>query len=127
MQLIARNQTPSARFDDQLLEDRWAKDLLARKMEILKPTLADRVIKQVARDLVEILQSQNAIDAARTSEAVTHLQQGPGNSQDIDVIPLVATTFTELTKHEMQRTLTIPGIRPRRLPCQGRTELEDRT
>jgi Cu/Ag efflux pump CusA len=109
-QLKERGAALPARLEEQGVEDRWAADLLRQKMAAIRPELPARIVQQLAANLADILAGQGALEAERKQEAASHLaQRWQGRITAADV-PLVRTTFEELTKEEMDKTLTIPGM-----------------
>lgn len=108
--MLENGKTVSSRFDEQAVEEQWAADLLRRKMKQIRPALPTRITEQTARALVEILISQAGLSKDREQAAVRHLTDVWKESISADELPMVRTTFDELTKEEMQRTLTIPGM-----------------
>ena len=107
---IARGENPPARFDQQDLEDQWVAEIYRRTMDQVRPHLPERIIGHASEDLVEILASQDAIEASRQDEAVAYLRKAWRGRIAADDVPMVQTTFAELTKGEMQREISIPGM-----------------
>ena len=108
--MLANGKRVDSRFDEQTVEDQWAADLLRRKMIQIRPSLPTRIVEQTARTLVEILISQGGLSKDRQQATVRHLTDRWKDRISPAELPLVHTTFDELTKEEMQRTLTIPGM-----------------
>ena len=107
---LNRGDPVPSRFSEEQLEEQWAGELLRHEMERIRPYLFDRIVEQLPQDLVDILESQAGISADRREAAAAHLRkQWTGRIQP-DEIPLVRTTFTELTKDEMHKAITIPGM-----------------
>jgi Cu(I)/Ag(I) efflux system membrane protein CusA/SilA len=105
-----RGEPLRPRLEEQALEDRWAADLLRQKMAAIRPELPGRIVRKLPAHLADILAAQGALEAEQKQEAVAHLTEiWQGRIAAADV-PLVPTTFDELTKEEMQKTLTIPGM-----------------
>ena len=102
-------QVPS-RFSEESLEDQWAADLLAHHMVRIRPSIPRRIIDRLPQNLVDILESQGGISADRKQAAIDHLRERWQNRIDVDDVPLVRTTFAELTKDEMQKAISIPGM-----------------
>ncbi len=109
-QLIERGGNPLTRFDEQGLEDQWTAGILRRAMGEIGPRLPKRIVAQASQDLVEILGSQGGIAPALQDEAISHLRNTWTGRIEAAEIPLVQTTFAELTKGEMQREISIPGM-----------------
>ena len=97
-------------LDTQLLEDRWAADILRHEMMQIGPQLPDRIVERLSQNLVDILASQNGISESRREDAIAFLRERWKNRISTEDVPLVATTFAELTKEEMQREISIPGM-----------------
>ncbi len=107
---LERGEAPGSRFGEQDLEDQWVAEILPRTMRQIRPTLPQRIVREMTKDLVEIVESQGGLLANRQDNAVALLREkwrGRISAQDI---PLVRTTFTELTKGEMQKEIRIPGM-----------------
>ncbi|MBD3675398.1 MAG: efflux RND transporter permease subunit [Planctomycetaceae bacterium] len=95
-------------LETQELEQQWASDLLRKEMKQIRPKLPERILRQSTRDLIEILLSQAAISPEKEDQAISLLRaRWKGR---INEVPFVATTFAELTKEEMQREISIPGM-----------------
>ncbi len=108
--IIARGEAPPSRFDEQDLEERWAAEILRRATRRVRPKLPDRIARRLPKDLAEILVSQGGLAAERQEAAVSYLTERWEGRIQAEEVPLVPTTFDELTKHEMQRSITIPGM-----------------
>lgn len=108
--IIARGEAPPPRFDEQELQERWAADLLRRRMEEIRPRLPGRIVRQLPEDLVEVLASQGGLEADRREAALAYLTERWEGRIPAAEVPLVPTTFDELTKYEMQRVISIPGM-----------------
>jgi len=107
---LKRGDPVRSRFSEEKLEEEWAGDLLRHDLERIRPRLPDRIVEQLPQNLVDILESQGGITADRKEAAVARLrEQWSGRIQPNDV-PLVRTTFAELTKDEMHKAITIPGM-----------------
>lgn len=109
-QAAERGEKLVFRFKEQDLEDEWAADLLRQEMEDIRPKLPERILDETTKDLVEILESQAGLNADRQDEALSYLRDRWTSRIQADDVPLVATTFSELTKGEMQREISIPGM-----------------
>lgn len=109
-QATERGEKLGSRFREQELEDEWAADLLRQKMGDIRPKLPERILNETSKDLVEILASQAGSNAERQDKAISHLRGRWKGRIHADEVPLVATTFAELTKGEMQREIRIPGM-----------------
>jgi len=107
---LERGEAVRSRFSEQQLEDQWAADLLRQQMQRIRPQLPQRIVEQLPPNLVDILESQGGIRADRKEAAVAYLRQHWKNRITADEIPLVRTTFAELTKDEMHKAITIPGM-----------------
>ena len=107
---IERGETPLPRFEEQELEDEWAEDILAQTMDDVRRRLPQRIVQEVPKDLVEILDSQGGIEAEQQDAAVAHLRERWRGEIAAENVPLVPTTFAELTKVEMQQEISIPGM-----------------
>jgi Cu(I)/Ag(I) efflux system membrane protein CusA/SilA len=105
-----REGTAASRFSEQELEDKWAKDILRQAMVRIQQRIHERIIEQVPQDLIEILASQNALSSKSKDEAMEHLRKQWSGQIRPDNVPLVQTTFEELSKEEMQRDISIPGM-----------------
>jgi len=99
-----------SRFSEEQLEEQWAGDLLRHELERVRPRLPDRIVKHLSENLVDILESQGGLSADRKEAAVAHLRKQWNRRIAADDIPLVRTTFAELTKDEMHKAITIPGM-----------------
>lgn len=97
-------------LDPQLLEDRWAAEILQHEMKKIQSQLPERIVERLSQNLVDILESQVGINASGKEEAVAFLRDRWQERIELDAVPLVATTFEELTKEEMQREISIPGM-----------------
>ncbi len=105
-----RGDSLPSRFDEQDLEERWAVEILRHAMNGIAARIPDRITRQLPEDLVEVLASQGGVEASRQEAASAFLiGRWRGRIRPEDV-PLVRTTFDELTKFEMQRTISIPGM-----------------
>ncbi len=109
-EMIERGETPPARFDEQEVEDQWAADIMRWTMANIRPRLPERIVAEASQDLVEILESQDGIDSARQDAAIAHLRKIWSGRITPGEVPLVQTNFAELTKSEMQREISIPGM-----------------
>ncbi len=109
-QAVARGEATQSRFDEQDLEERWAVEILKHAMRRIGPRIPDRVSRQLPKDLVEVLASQGGLDADRAEAAGAYLADRWRGRIKPEKVPLVPTVFDELTKHEMQRTISIPGM-----------------
>jgi Cu/Ag efflux pump CusA len=105
-----RGEAQPSFVEQEQLEETWGADLLKQKMALIRPQLPERIVRQGTLNLVDILISQEALSTSRKEEAVAHLSQAWTGKIAAEEIPLVSTTFDELTKHEMQKTVTIPGM-----------------
>ena len=108
--LTEHGQTPSSRFDNQELEDRWAADLLRQQMDRIGGSLPASLEEQVTQDLTQIVASRGGLQADRQQEAAARLRQHWKDRIKPEAVSLVQTTFDELTTHEMQRSISIPGM-----------------
>ena len=108
--IVERGETVPSRFSEQKLEDQWAADLLRQQMERIRPRLPDRIVEGLSQNLVDILASQAGIQANREEAAADHLRKRWQDRLSSDEVPLVRTTFAELTKDEMHKAITIPGM-----------------
>lgn len=108
--LLEQGEAPPPRFDDQVVEDQWAADLLKQKMEDIRRQVPERIVQSVSRHLIDLLASINAIESDRSDDAMSRLHERWNKRIKVNDVPLVSTTFDELTKHEMQRSITIPGM-----------------
>lgn len=102
-------QLPS-RFSEENLEDQWAADLLAHHMAHIRPLIPRRIADHLPQNLVDILESQGGIAADRKHAAIAHLHERWKDRIQPDGVPLVRTTFEELTKDEMHKAISIPGM-----------------
>ncbi|MBW3541954.1 MAG: efflux RND transporter permease subunit, partial [Planctomycetes bacterium] len=107
---IARGDTPPSRFSEQELEDRWTAEVLRSAMTAVRPKLPERIVREATKNLVDILESQGGLESERRDEALAYLRQRWSGRIAPDDLPLVATSFDELTKGEMQREISIPGM-----------------
>ncbi len=107
---LERGEPVRSRFSEEQLEDEWAGDLLRHEMERIRPHVPERIVEQLPPNLVDILESQGGISADRREAAVAHLRQQWNGRIAADDVPLVRTTFAELTKDEMHKAITIPGM-----------------
>jgi copper/silver efflux system protein len=105
-----RGETLPSRFGEPDLEDQWVAEILPRTMRLIQPTLPKRIIREMTLDLVEIVESQGGLSSSRQTEAVSHLRKHWQGKIAAEDIPLVRTTFAELTKGEMQKEISIPGM-----------------
>ncbi len=106
----ASKQGRVLKVSDEELEQQWARDILVQDMHRIRKGLPQWIIDQTTTDLVDILASENSLSSKPQEEAVSHLRniwQGRINPDDV---PLVKTTFDELTKEEMQREISVPGM-----------------
>ncbi len=92
------------------MEDQWAADILQKQMVEIRTELPKQIIQRLTQHLVEIIISQAGIAKAREAEAITILRKKWKGRIEAQKLPLVATTFAELTKEEMQREISIPGM-----------------
>ena len=105
-----RGESLPSRFSEEKLEQQWAADLLRQHMHRIQEQLPDRIVDDVSKQLIDVLQSQGGIAAQETAAATDYLtQEWTGRIASEDV-PLVRTTFAELTKREMHNAITIPGM-----------------
>ncbi|REJ65694.1 MAG: AcrB/AcrD/AcrF family protein [Planctomycetota bacterium] len=107
---LKRGDPVRSRFSEEQLEEEWAGDLLQHEMERIRPRLPERIAEQLPRNLVDILESQGGISADRKEAAVAHLREQWSGRITTEDIPFVKTTFAELTKDEMHKAITIPGM-----------------
>jgi Cu/Ag efflux pump CusA len=107
---LKRGEAVRSRFSEEQLEDQWAADLLRQAMQRIRPQLPQRIVEQLPMNLVDILESQGGISADRKEAAVAHLREQWNDRITAADIPLVRTTFAELTKDEMHKAITIPGM-----------------
>ena len=105
-----RGEAVASRFSEQSLEQRWAADLLNHKMQEIRPSLPERIVERLPQNLVDILASQGGIAADRREAAIAHLRQRWRDRIQVDDVPVVRTTFEELTKQEMNKAISIPGM-----------------
>ncbi|GIW78596.1 MAG: hypothetical protein KatS3mg105_0403 [Gemmatales bacterium] len=98
------------RVDDEALEDRWAADLLHHKMRQIRSVLPKRIVHRLSIEIADRFIERAIVASGDRDKFVAFLQQRWQGRLAVDAIPLVATTFHELTDEEMQRTLTIPGM-----------------
>ncbi|MGH7202777.1 MAG: efflux RND transporter permease subunit, partial [Planctomycetaceae bacterium] len=105
-----RGEPVGSRFGEQELEDQWAKQILDQRMQEIRPQLPERIVERTTQDLVDLLESQGGIATERKDEALAHLRKRWQHRIKVDELPLVPTTFEELTKEEMQRAISIPGM-----------------
>ena len=96
--LIEHGESPRPRFDDQVLEDEWGADMLRQMMQQIVTEMPQRITHDVSNDLLKIVVSHNAIDAERMDDAVAHLIGQWDGRIRVEDVPLVPTTFDELTK-----------------------------
>lgn len=106
----ARGESVPSRFSEEKLEETWTRDLLTRGMQQIRPKLPGRIATTLSRKLVESLVSRGAIAADRKDQAIAHLKSKWNDRIAVDDVPLKATTFAELTKEEMHKAITIPGM-----------------
>lgn len=95
---------------EQDLEDQWVAELLPRAMQQIRPTLPKSIIQEMTKSLVAIVESQGGLSADQHDAAVSHLREKWTGRISEEDIPLVRTTFVELTKGEMQKEISIPGM-----------------
>ncbi|MCI0461821.1 MAG: CusA/CzcA family heavy metal efflux RND transporter, partial [Gemmataceae bacterium] len=108
--LKERGEVLPSYLEQEQLEDRWAADLLRQKMALIRPELPERLVRRTAADLVDILAAQDALRKSQQEAALKQLtDRWQGRIAPADV-PLVCTTFDELTREEMHRSITIPGM-----------------
>ena len=105
-----RGEPVPSRFSEEKLEEEWAGDLLRHTVERIRPQLPRRIVEQLPTNLVDILESQGGITSDKKEAAVAHLRKLWEGSLQADDMPLVRTTFAELTKDEMHKAITIPGM-----------------
>jgi len=105
-----RGESVPSRFSEEKLEDEWAGDILRRQMEALRPRLPSRIVAQLPQNLVDILQSQGGIAEEKKDAAVAYLREQWNSRIQVADVPLVRTTFAELTKDEMHKAITVPGM-----------------
>lgn len=79
-------------------------------MADIRPKLPQRLLSETTKDVVEILESQGGLKTERQEEAIAFLRRRWQDRIHADAVPLVTTTFAELTKGEMQREISIPGM-----------------
>ncbi|VAX36077.1 Cobalt-zinc-cadmium resistance protein CzcA; Cation efflux system protein CusA [hydrothermal vent metagenome] len=108
--LLERGETVPSRFGEQDLEDQWIAEILPRIMQQIQPVLPQRIRQAMTKDLVEIIESQGGLITKRQDEAISHLREKWRGKISVKDIPLVRTTFAELTKGEMQKEISIPGM-----------------
>ncbi len=109
-ELQQRGDSVPSRFSEQDLEERWAADLLRRQMARTRLRVPERITTQMTNDLVEILESQGGMEADQKEPSIAHLRQRWQGELNADDVPLVRTTFAELTKGEMEQDIGIPGM-----------------
>lgn len=109
-QVRERGQAPESRFDEQDLEERWANGILKHSLNRITPRIPERIERRLPADLVEVLATQGGLRADRKEEALSFLSERWRGRVKAEEAPLVPTTFDELTKFEMQRTISIPGM-----------------
>jgi len=107
---LKRGEPVRSRFSEEQLEEEWAGDLLRHEMERIRPHLPDRISAQLPLNLINILESQGGVSADRIEAAVAYLREKWDGRIAVDDVPLVRTTFAELTKDEMHKAITIPGM-----------------
>jgi Cu/Ag efflux pump CusA len=107
---LDRGETVASRFSEEKLEERWASDLLRHHMELIRPRLPARIVEQLPTNLLDIIESQGGIAEQRKAAAVAQLQENWRGRINATNVPLVRTTFAELTKDEMHKAITIPGM-----------------
>jgi len=107
---LKRGDAVRSRFSEEQLEEEWAGDLLRQQMQRIRPQLPQQIVQQLPQNLVNVLESQGGISQDRKDAALAHLQQHWKDRIDAHDIPLVRTTFAELTKDEMHKAVTVPGM-----------------
>ena len=105
-----RGDSLPSRFSEEKLEDVWAGDLMQQQMNQIRPRLPNQIVDQLSQNLADILESQGAFSANNQQAAVAHVCEKWNGDIQFDEIPLVSTTFAELTKDEMHKAITIPGM-----------------
>jgi len=105
-----RGESVASRFSEEKLEEQWAADLLQRHMDRIRPTIPTRIVEQLPRNLIDTLLSHGAINQQRKDAAIAHVQQRWKGRISVADVPLKRTTFEELTKEEMHKAVTIPGM-----------------
>ena len=105
-----RGESLPSRFSEEKLEEQWAGDLLRQEMARIGTRLPERIVEQLPQNLVDILESQAGIAPEDKDTAVLHLRRQWRGRIGVEDIPLVRTTFAELTKNEMHKAITIPGM-----------------
>lgn len=78
-------------------------------MEEIQHWLQKEVIKEVSATLKSILLSEGLMEPERVKEMELSVEGCLNKKSGLD-IPLVRSTFEELTKEEMQRNISIPGM-----------------
>lgn len=109
-QAIANGETVASRLSEEKLEEEWARDLLRREVEVIRPRLPQRIIEQLPMNLVDIIQSQGGIKEAEKASTIAAIRKRWHNHIAPADVPLVRSTYTELTKNEMHKAITIPGM-----------------
>jgi len=99
-----------SRFSEEELEEEWAGDLLQREMAQIRLELPSRIVERLPQNLVDILESEGGISPGRKVAAVDHLREQWNGRVSVEDVPLARTTFAELTKDEMHKAITIPGM-----------------
>jgi Cu/Ag efflux pump CusA len=105
-----RGESLPSRFSEEKLEQRWAADLLEQGVERIRPKLPQRILERLPNDLVDIIDSQAGIATQQKQAAVAHLREQWADRIAVSDVPLVRSTFAELTKKEMHKAITIPGM-----------------
>lgn len=106
----ARGAPLRSHLEEEELEDRWAADVLRGKMQEIAPLLPGRIVDRLPVDLADFLVSQGALEGDEKQAAIAHLTHHWRDQIPADGVPLVRTTFDELTRDEMHRTVTVPGM-----------------
>ena len=109
-QALSNGEAIGSFFAEEKLEDEWAKDLLLQQVERIRPHLPQRIVERTTTNLVDIIHSQGGIKEADIPAAVEMLQERWQDEITPLDVPLVRTTFAELTKDEMHKAITIPGM-----------------
>ncbi|MFQ5733543.1 MAG: efflux RND transporter permease subunit, partial [Planctomycetaceae bacterium] len=105
-----RGESVPSRFSEENLEDQWAADLLKREMNRIRPKVPKWIAEQLPKNVVTTLVSRGGITAERKDAAIVHLQKRWKGRISLADVPLKRTTFEELTKQEMHKAVTIPGM-----------------
>jgi len=109
-QAVANGEPVGSLFAEEELEDEWARDLLLQQVERIRPHLPQRIVERTTTNLVDIIQSQGGITESDIPAAVEMLREQWQDEIEPSDVPLGRTTFAELTKDEMHKAITVPGM-----------------